>query len=149
MIAGYEDVFKGETESLINDVIPKFMQIDRYYVYATETGPHAGNAGGITEMFNDGRVMLNYFGHGGGSDWSDRNVFPIEDAQYLTNKLMPSMVNSLTCYSLTFDTERSIGEALMRAEGGSVTFFGASGYGFINNDYWLIQNIYDQLFKNK
>jgi len=149
MIAGYEDVFKGETESLINDVIPKFMQIDRYYVYATETGPHAGNAGGITEMFNDGRVMLNYFGHGGGSDWSDRNVFPIEDAQYLTNKLMPSMVNSLTCYSLTFDTERSIGEALMRAEGGSVTFFGASGYGFINNDYWLIQNIYDQLFKKQ
>lgn len=149
MIAGYEDVFKGETESLINDIVPEYMQTDRYYIYSTESGPYAGKAGGITEMFNDGRVMINYFGHGGGANWSDRNVFPIEDAQYLTNKLMPTMVNSLTCFSLTFDSERSIGEALMRAEGGSVTFFGASGWGYINNDYWLAQNILDQVFKKQ
>ncbi|MEA1987528.1 MAG: C25 family cysteine peptidase, partial [Candidatus Marinimicrobia bacterium] len=150
MIAGFESFFKGQTEDVINDLIPEFMSVDRFYVKnSAESVLFEVQPNDIANAFNEGKVLLNFFGHGGGAVWNDGNIFLNEEAKDLTNKLMPTVVNSLTCYSTTFNTESSIGEALMRVEGGSVTFFGASGFGFVNNDYWLIQNVYQKLFEQQ
>ncbi|HDR04235.1 MAG TPA: hypothetical protein ENN84_03175 [Candidatus Marinimicrobia bacterium] len=150
LIAGYEDEFKNQTESLINTQLPETIQIDRLYINpSAQTGPYYGTTQTLAEMINDGKMLVNFLGHGGGAVWADRGLFSLDDVELLTNETKPTMVSSFTCFTATFETERGLGEMMMRSPGGAINFFGSSGLGWVINDYLLMLPTFRGLFEKK
>ncbi|MDD5582180.1 MAG: C25 family cysteine peptidase [Candidatus Marinimicrobia bacterium] len=148
MIAGYEDEFKRQTETVISQAIPASVQVDRLYINpSAETGPFFGTTKNLSDMMNDGRVIINFRGHGGGAVWSDRSLFTLEDVGTLENAEKPNIITSFTCFTAAFETEQGLGEGLICQEGGSAGFIGSSGLGWVVNDYLMLQAIYHYFFE--
>jgi hypothetical protein len=148
LIAGYEDDFKNQTETLINTLLPETIQIDRLYINpSAQTGPYYGTTQTLAEMINDGKMLVNFLGHGGGAVWADRGLFSLDDVELLTNESKPTMVTSFTCFTATFETERGLGEMMLRSPGGAVNFFGSSGLGWVINDYLLMLPTFRGIFE--
>jgi hypothetical protein len=149
MIAGYEDEFKMQTESVISQQMSPSVQVDRLYINpSAETGPFYGTTATLSDMINDGKSLINFRGHGGGAVWSDRSLFTMDDVEKLENENKPCVITSFTCFTAAFETERGLGEGLIRLPGGSVSFLGSSGLGWVVNDYLMLQAIYQYLFKD-
>ncbi|MCD6233917.1 MAG: hypothetical protein J7K63_02605 [Candidatus Marinimicrobia bacterium] len=148
MIAGYEDEFKQQTETIISRQIPDGVQIDRLYINpGAETGPFYGTTATLSDFINAGRPLVNFRGHGGGAVWADRSLFTLDDVEGLENIEKPCIITSFTCFTAAFETERGLGEGLTRLPGGSVGFLGSSGLGWVVNDYLMLQAIYRYLFE--
>jgi hypothetical protein len=148
MIAGYEDEFKQQTESVISQQMPDGVQIDRLYINpSAETGPFYGTTATLSDFINAGRPLINFRGHGGGAVWADRSLFTLDDVEGLENSEKPCVITSFTCFTAAFETERGLGEGLTRLTGGSVGFLGSSGLGWVVNDYLMLQAIYQYLFE--
>ncbi len=91
----------------------------------------------LREAFDEGALILHFFGHGGRYIWrtaapdlaSQRDLFDLSDVEALEPSGKLPLVLSMTCYSAPFDhpTADSIGEKLLREPGkGAVAVFAAS-----------------------
>lgn len=148
MIAGYEDEFKQQTETVISRTMPASVQVDRLYINpGAESGPFYGTTATLSDFINAGRPLINFRGHGGGAVWADRSLFTLDDVESLENPEKPCVITSFTCFTAAFETERGLGEGLIRLPGGSVGFLGSSGLGWVVNDYLMLQAIYHYLFE--
>jgi len=148
MIAGYEDEFKIQTETAISEYVPASVQVDRLYINpSAETGPFFGTTATLSDMINAGKPIVNFRGHGGGAVWADRSLFTLDDVETLENEEKPCIITSFTCFTAAFETERGLGEGLIRLPGGSVAFLGSSGLGWVVNDYLMLQAIYQYFFQ--
>ncbi len=148
MIAGYEQTFKNQSESLIASIIekgifPSRLNIDEY----SEDGPFFGTTDTLIHHFGRGLVYTNFLGHGGGAVWGDRSLMTLEDVEDLTNDNRTPIVTSMTCFTGDVTNPDALGRRLMGYENGGVAgWFGSSGVGWIINDYLLLQPIHRYLF---
>ncbi len=150
MIAGYEEAFKIQSESLIRNIItegifPARLNIDKY----SEGGPFYGSTDTLVNHFADGRVYINFLGHGGGAVWGDRSLFTLGDVDNLSNPGKTPFVTSMTCFTGDVTNPNALGRQLMGYDqGGVVGWFGSAGVGWIINDYLLLQPIHQRLFNS-
>ena len=148
-IAGYEDSFKDQTDYLIKNRVNPPCTIDRLLVnpssLATE---YFGGTDSLINKFNRGLALINYMGHGGGAVWADKSLFTLDDISLLNNKDKLPFCSSLTCFTADFAARSSLGESLIEYEdGGAIGLWGASGIGWIINDFLLGQTLFDFIDK--
>ncbi|GAB4295044.1 MAG: hypothetical protein Kow0098_17050 [Ignavibacteriaceae bacterium] len=95
----------------------------------------------IREKINQGGVIANYYGHGGGLQWD--LIFTNDDIYELQNEGRLPFILSVTCYTAHFDNQNVFGEIFNKVENkGSIGFFGSSGL-----TYWHIgKAINEQIF---
>lgn len=103
----------------------------------------------FTTAFNQGHLLVNYFGHGG-TETLGSNVFTSADAASLTNGSQLPVTMLIACYTGYFHrpgANRSVAEALLLApNGGSVAVWAASTLTMATPEVALNQEVVRQLF---
>lgn len=119
---------------------------------STDTrSPHMGSTEDLVRLFEEGTVIMNFIGHGGGGVFSDEELFQIDDVNLLNNAMKFPVLFSLTCFIGYFDspTKASLGEELLRAPGrGIVAHFGSAGRARLYGDQLLNIALFKSLFAN-
>ena len=110
-----------------------------------EHEPYAGGEIEMREAIDEGGVLLNYYGHGGGLQWD--LVFTDDDIDLLNNGGMQPFVISVTCYTAHFDNQKVFGEHFNLLPGrGSIGFFGSSGLTYWGIGKSINNKIFGELF---
>ena len=146
-IAGFESTFKYQSEDLLQHTVPDAFIPHRIFIDRDSEGQvHWGDTDSLLEQWNEGRLVINFLGHGGGAIWADRSLFTREDAARLLLDSPPSFVTSMTCFTGSFAQNRGLGEVLVaETEQGAVGWLGSSGVGWIINDFLMVQPILAEL----
>jgi len=153
-IGGIGEVFRTQSEQLITELVPPGFNPVRLYAYgdSPEEKPYSGGTQDLIDRLNEGVILVNFLGHGGGAIWSDANLFRLEDIQWLNNFNRLPFVISLTCFTAAFDNpyRSSLGEELLRAENkGAVAVLGSTGLGWLWHDYYLARSLIPSLLKGE
>ncbi len=141
-----------DSENLILSHTPSFFNLNKVYLaeypfdFKNEK-PEARDA--IINSFNNGTLIINYFGHGNPDVWAHERVFQRSgDIPRLTNKRRLPLIYTASCSIGFFDspTSEGMGEELLRAqEGGAIAVVSATRlvYAFANRE--LNYKVYDLL----
>lgn len=150
MIAGYEDTFKEQSESMIHPIVHDGYFPSRLYIDVTsETGPFFGGTMTLLDYLAKGQTYVNFLGHGGGAVWGDRSLLTLEALPYLDHALKLPFVTSMTCFTGDVTNPNGLGRKMLALEnGGALAWFGSSGVGWIINDYLLLQSVHELLFSD-
>lgn len=113
--------------------------------------PWFGSTPELLDQIDRGCAVINFHGHGGGAIWSDNGLLRLEDVAAMRNKGRYPLVLSMTCYTGAFEEPQaeSLCETMLFApEKGTMAFFGASGFGWLNNDDLLQGAIMEYLYEH-
>ncbi len=148
-IAGYEAAFKNQSENIIRRQIRNDFGINRIYIDPTSRNTvFFGGSDTLIHLFNQGLILTNFFGHGGGAVWADRNLFNNDHIPLLDNFDHLPFLTSMTCFTGDFANPKGLGKNMILANnGGAIGLWGSSSVGWIKNDYLLVKPFYDEVFK--
>lgn len=147
-IAGYEPVFKEQSETLIGDVVQKGNFPRRLFIDVTsESGPYYGSTETLLNYLETGMSYINFLGHGGGAVWGDRSLMTLAALDHLFNNEKIPFVTSMTCFTGDVTNPNALGRRMVALDqGGAVAWFGSSGVGWIINDFLLLEPLNQYLF---
>ncbi len=150
-IAGFDPVFKTQTQSLLKNAIPKTVMPSRIFIDRDSEGQiFWGDTDSLITQWNAGKLLINFLGHGGGAVWADRSLFVRDDINYLDPQVPPAFITSMTCFTASFAQTRGLGEVVLtESPSGAIGWFGSSGVGWIINDFLMIQPMLRQLLETR
>ncbi|MBC7188541.1 MAG: hypothetical protein H5U38_16070 [Calditrichaeota bacterium] len=141
--------FEMNADYLQRNCTPPEIRVRRL---STDTrSPHMGSTEDLVRLFEEGTVIMNFIGHGGGGVFSDEELFQIDDVNLLNNTMNFPVHFSLTCFIVYIysPTKASLGEELLRAPGrGIVAHFGSAGRARLYGDQLLNIGLFKSLFAN-
>ena len=146
-IAGFETTFKSQSESLLRNNVPQTYMPSRVFVDRDSEGQiFWGDTDSLVDLWNDGKMLINFLGHGGGAVWADRSLFVRDDIRYLQPATPPAFITSMTCFTGSFAQVGGLGEVVLtESPTGAIGWFGSSGVGWLINDYLMIQPLISRL----
>lgn len=135
-----------------NYLIPNGISSNKIFRYPNPLYPdqfqYKGEGPEIRAGFNEGAVIANYYGHGGGYQWD--LVFNNDDIYQLNNQGRLPFISSVTCYTAHFDNQDVFGEQFNKVPGkGSIAFFGSSGLTFWTIGKYFNEIMFGQIFNSK
>ncbi|MBN1755565.1 hypothetical protein JW877_05045 [bacterium] len=122
---------------------PRGFQCDSIWAHSGGTGIQVMNA------VNNGRMIVNYSGHGSETSWAGPSVSQAMVQAASNNNMYPFVISN-ACLTGKFSRDECFGETWIRQDnGGALAFFGAS-----NNSYWdeddvLERRMYDDVFEDE
>ncbi len=143
--------FNLYSNSLANTyLIPNGIHPSRIFNFPTnhQDSMYIGGGLKIRQEIDEGVVVGNYYGHGGGYQWD--LIFTSDDIAALNNPGRLPLILSVTCYTAHFDDQDVFGEQFNKLPGkGSIGFFGNTVL-----TYWPIgaiidEAIFNQIFNNR
>ena len=143
LLIGTDPVFRTQSETLIHNVISPCFEPERLYLCGDPSDPYVGGTEDLLKCLKKGALFVNFRGHGGGAVWG--NLLNLDDAELVDNKGKLPVITSMTCFTGDFSSGRkSLGEVLVsQRETGAVAFWGATGVGWVLNDYYLLTEFYN------
>ncbi len=118
---------------------PRFEPETLYAIYGA-TGEDVLNG------VRDGRLLLNYSGHGNTDGWGNPTVIS-SDVMMLSNWGKLPLVISNACLTARYNIPSCFGETWIRnAQGGAIGFIGASSYTYWDEDDIWERRFYDGIF---
>lgn len=153
----------GDFVALSNDIVDNYLSVPYTdgKVYLNDyCGPPTSNpcpaaTAAIIEAVNDGRLLVNYIGHGGTSLWAKEVVLRADairnDIDYLTNASELPMMLSMTCSTGYFhDPDKPcLDEQLVRAEDkGAIASWSPTGLGMALGHHYLDQGFFTAVFSD-
>jgi hypothetical protein len=130
-----------------NYVLPAGISTSKVFRYPNrpEYQEFQGEGPKIREEFDEGTVLANYYGHGGGGQWDF--IFTNDDIFELNNGGRLPFIISVTCYTAHFDNQDVFGEKFNKVPGkGSIAFFGSSGLTYWGIGKLVNSFIFDEIF---
>lgn len=121
-----------------------------YPTYSTSASTHDA----IVSSINDGRLVVNYIGHGALGQWAVEAIFSRSDIASLTNGSRLPVFLEMTCYTGYFHEPRtaiaSLGEVNVRADGkGALASWSATGLGVAQGHDFLNRGFFEAVFQKK
>ncbi|MBX2975998.1 MAG: hypothetical protein KF721_07670 [Ignavibacteriaceae bacterium] len=130
-----------EYNGLNSKMVMRYPNKPQYFQYQ-------GSTIEIRKAFNEGAVIANYYGHGGGSQWD--LTFLNDDIYLLQNGGRLPLVLSVTCYTAHFSNQDVFGEQFNKVPGkGSIGFFGSSGLTHWEIGKYINNLFFDEVFNRK
>jgi hypothetical protein len=103
----------------------------------------------ILNGINGGPRIVNYLGHGSVTVWTGAGLLRTEDAGTLTNRKWPVMVMMTCLNAYAHDVYiDSLGEAMLKADGGAVAVWASSGYTPSVGQLQMNRKLYEQLYSS-
>ena len=137
--------FVPQHEFLSSEIPPRYTQSKFYHMYINNPSLEVfgGRRTEMQDYLNRGTLWTIYLGHGGGGIWSYDQLLTFQDPLNLTNLGRAGIFLSMTCFTGAFDVPKSqcLGELMLFAPGGGIAWWGATGVGWINNDFYLAQSV--------
>ena len=152
-IGGNGAVFREQAFMLQDDMPPS---VESQFLFTTkvnslEYDPFFGGTADLIDYFEDGCAVMTFHGHGGGAIWADNGLLRLEDSDRLYNEKKFPIVLSMTCFTGSFESPGrfSLTDALLfDNEYGTMAMLGASGVGWVWNDFYLESEILQYMFNN-
>ena len=143
--------FNNENTLLFNNFLnPNGYSAFRVYAFPNipEYQQYAGGTQEMKKGFNDGAVITNFFGHGGGYQW---DLFFLNDHIYQLNASgKMTFITSITCYTAHFDNQDVFGEQFIKVPNkGAIGFWGHTGITFWPQGKALNTKLFTEIFNNK
>ncbi|MDX2127481.1 MAG: C25 family cysteine peptidase [Chloroherpetonaceae bacterium] len=115
---------------------------------------HLGNSETLRNLMNnDGSLVLNFIGHGGGAVWSDSQVMELGDVSRLSNTTALPFVTSMSCFTGAFDDgigAYTLSQALtLSRRVGSIGVIASAGFGWYRNDFLMSQSVFEFLLTDQ
>ncbi len=149
MIAGHDKFFHDQNAELAKTALPKEFLVQKFTAFPPND-PFFGTRDQLLANFNQGVSYANFMGHGGGAVWADNLLFRFDDVKQLQNGPRYPIVTSMTCFTAAFDSPSEVsclGEQMLKLDRqGVVAFLGATGVGWVWNDYYFLRKIIHHLF---
>ncbi len=151
LVAGEEAEFHRQTDSLARSVVPPSFFVKRVYTSVKDAEADSKYFGGTERLagqVNEGAILVNYMGHGGGAVWADNGILTNDDVSRLSNAGKFPFVASMTCFTGAFDggTGPPLASTLLFAAGkGAVGILASSGLGWLLNDFFLDRELISSL----
>lgn len=148
-----ENNFKFNDKNIILEnsyLIPAGIKATKIFRYPNkpEYIPFQGEGPDIRREIDNGAVIVNYYGHGGGLQWD--LIFTNDDILELNNGNKLPFVISVTCYTAHFENQEIFGEIFNSIPGkGSIAFWGSSGVTFWPITAFINQDLFASIFNNK
>ncbi|MFN3693966.1 MAG: C25 family cysteine peptidase, partial [Ignavibacterium sp.] len=133
-----------------NFISPKGFTSKKVFRYPTKPRhfPFQGNTAELRGAINQGGVIVNYYGHGGGYQWD--MMFLNDDIYELQNGNKLPFIVSVTCYTAHFDNQDVFGEQFIKVPGkGAIGFFGSSGLTYWGPGKGINEKIFSKIFIEK
>lgn len=147
MVTGNAQQFETDADELFEEYMPRRCVTNRL---ATMTSSrYFGSTEDLAAAWNNGQVIINFVGHGGGQVFEDSRLFLLEDVNRLKNKDKYSIMFSLTCFIGYFDNpeKASLSEELLRRDDlGIVAHFGSAGRASMLGDHYLDKALFRAIF---
>lgn len=131
-------------------IAPKGFTTKKVFRYPNKPRhyPHQGGTAQLRDAINDGGIIANYYGHGGGYQWDF--MFLNDDIYELQNGDKLPFIVSVTCYTAHFDNQDVFGEQFIKVPNkGCIAFFGSSGLTYWGAGKGINEQIFSQIFNNK
>lgn len=155
LIAGEENTFHIQTDSIVHSMLPPNLFVKRLYTSIQNPAvdvKYYGVTQNLIDYFNQGALLVNYMGHGGGAIWADNGILTNDEVTNLSNSGKYPFVASMTCFTGAFDGQSGtpLSSTLLFAQNkGAVSVLASSGLGWLYNDFFLdgelIPAIFDSL----
>ncbi len=152
LIAGEEEEFHTQADSVVHTMIPSRYFIKRLYTSiqnAAVDTKYYGVTQDLVGYINQGAVLLNYMGHGGGAIWADNGILTNDEVANLSNTGRYPFVTSMTCFAGAFDGQIGLplcSTLLFAQDKGAVTLLGSAGLGWLYNDFYMDSELLPVLF---
>ncbi|MEO0080603.1 MAG: C25 family cysteine peptidase, partial [candidate division WOR-3 bacterium] len=140
-LAAHSEQYPGKYSACIRGIY-HFPYAYYHYTFDTIMGGHGGTNAMVSADINEGRVVMNYRGHGSELDWSSWDAngqsWTATEINALTNGDMTPVVFNCCCLNHVLSTATCLGEAWMRKfPGGAVASLGATEASYtIPNHGW-------------
>uniref|UniRef100_A0A832DH05 Gingipain domain-containing protein n=1 Tax=Ignavibacterium album TaxID=591197 RepID=A0A832DH05_9BACT len=131
-------------------ISPKGLATSKVFRYPTKQRhyPFVGGTAELRSAINQGGVLANYYGHGGGYQWDF--MFLNDDIYELQNENRLPFILSVTCYTAHFDNQDVFGEQFIKVPNkGCIGFFGSAGLTYWGVGKTINEKIFDQIFNQK
>ncbi len=109
---------------------------------------HKATAQQVKDILAEGRVIINYSGHGATDCWQGPWLCQNEIEYALHNDALPFVISN-ACITGRFTTEEVWGETWSRHPRGAIMFLGSMDVTFWTEDDVLERKIWDGIFKEK
>ncbi|ACF14983.1 hypothetical protein Ctha_2534 [Chloroherpeton thalassium ATCC 35110] len=159
-----KDAFVTQIDNLLADYVNRGYFVKRIHTNLgrnassdiTFTDIYRGTRSDLRTYLNDGCLILNFLGHGGGGVWSDSQVLTLDGVSDLSNYNTLPFVTSMTCFTGAFDEPQfnalggTLTEELILAEQkGAIGVISSSGLGWLINDELMANALYEFLLNDK
>ena len=136
--------FPQIAENLFADLKPDNYDLDAVHYMVTHTDPIAARSA-IVEHMNNGKVLVNYIGHGSYTVWADEPLFSRNQVGLLTNTDRLSINLSMTCTdgffhdpSYDFAHYEGLAETVTRStDAGAIASWSPTGLGIVTGHDYL------------
>lgn|GEM_PF-2181747 len=133
-----EGVFMEGTEDLIRLRVPERFFLRRINA-GEEGGAYIGSRTELINLLNQGQLIANYAGHGGGAVWEDNALFSSDDVSLLDNGQRLAFITNATCFIGSLDYQGALGRALLDSGPvGAIGVLGSTGLGFRDTGLELV-----------
>ncbi len=152
LIAGEEEEFHVQADSVVRSMIPPNYFIKRLYTSIQDPAVDTKYYGVTQDLVNDinqGAVLVNYMGHGGGAIWADNGILTNDEVSNLSNSGKYPFVTSMTCFAGAFDGQIGLplcSTLLFAQNKGAVSLLGSAGLGWLYNDFFMDSELLPVLF---
>ena len=143
-----EGVFMAQTEDLIQHRLP-----DRFFIRrinaGEEGGAYIGSRPELLALLDQGQLLVNYAGHGGGAVWEENALFTSDDVPLLSNDQRLPFVTNATCFIASLDYQGALGRAFLDAGPmGAIGVLGSTGLGFRDTGMELVADFWELACSN-
>lgn len=147
-----------QTDSLVRNYINRSFFIDRLHTglgrlkYDTTISldRYVGSTQQLLSKMNEGYIVVNFMGHGGGAIWGDSRLLDNSSALLLNNFNTLPFVTSFTCFVGAIDTPQPLSRTFtISQQRGAIGVIASAGYGWFLNDFLMAQAVYDFLFNER
>ncbi len=147
-----------QTDSLVRNYINRSFFIDRLhtgqgrlkYDPTLSSDRYTGGTQELLNKINEGYVVVNFMGHGGGAIWGDSRLLDNSSALQLNNFNTLPFVTSFTCFVGAIDTRQPLSRTFTISQRrGAIGIIASAGYGWFLNDFLMAQAVYEFLFSER
>lgn len=143
--------FSALSDALIRDYYPPPYQAQRVYLGVTcpYEWPSVACHDEIIAAINEGRLLINYIGHGGVNVWASEQLLKNTDPSLLSETPFLPVALPMSCYEGSYHdpTRPAVAEAFLRASGkGWIGSFSPTGLGVATGHHFLDEGFFQALF---
>ena len=142
------------SDDIVDNYLPPLYTADKIYLGSVDypyEKPAVTARAAVIQSINEGKLLVNYIGHGAIPFWAGEQIFRLSDVASLANGGKLPMMLPMTCMEGYFGYPgwESLGESIVRASGGgAIASWSATGMGMALGHHYMNKGFFTAVFSD-